>query len=62
MIELLEAFLQTNVGVGQITVDGLSIKYERAQALAELQYWKTKAAQADGTRRKTARINLDTTW
>jgi len=50
MITLLEAFLQTSVGVSSIKhPDGRTITMDRAQAMAELSYWTSvKSQQARG--------------
>lgn len=59
MIEALEAFLATNVGVGQVTVDGTSVRYERAEALRQLEYFKR---QRDARKSKVSSINLGSAW
>jgi len=36
----------------------VSIKYNRTQALAELDYWESKAARSDGTRPIALSVDL----
>jgi len=43
MIDLLQAFLQTGVGVGSIThPDGRKVTMDRAQAMEELAFWNAQ--------------------
>jgi len=50
MIDLLQAFLQTGVGIGKIKhPDGRDVTMNRKGAMEELAYWENvKAAQANG--------------
>lgn len=40
MITLLETALASNAGVVELSIGDKKIKYDRAQALAELDYWR----------------------
>lgn len=62
MITALEAFLLSNVGVGEIVVDGQKIRYERSNALTELKYWRGELAKVTGKRRVFNPINLGGSW
>jgi len=57
-VQALEQFLAQNVGVGQVTVDGTTVRYERSQALEELKYWRRQEAREAGRRRRATRIDL----
>jgi len=62
MVDTLEAALASNAGVVEVVVDGTRVRYDRAQALRELDYWKREAARKAGTRPKIASINLGSAW
>ncbi len=62
MVEALEKFLATNIGVGQVTVDGQTVRYERAQAMTELDYWQRKLAKEQGRRTLFRGFDLGTAW
>lgn len=52
------ALLASPAAVLTIVVDGQTVTYARAQAIAELKFWQTEAAKEAGTRRRIATINL----
>ncbi len=62
MVTLLEAALAKGAGVVQITVDGRTVRYDRAQAIKELEFWQRQAAKAAGTRPISVRANLGGAW
>lgn len=48
-----------NVGVGQVMVDGVMIRFENSDDRdAAIDRWEGKLAEADGTKPLTGRINL----
>lgn len=59
MITAIETALASNAGVVSITVDGESVRYDRMQALKELEYWKKEASKESGTRPTFAGIKLN---
>jgi len=58
MVTLLETALATNAGVVSVTIDGLQVRYDRKQALAELEHWRRRAAAESGTMPRYATIDL----
>jgi hypothetical protein len=50
MVDILEKALASNVGIDSVTVDGQTIRFNRSQALTELDYWKRQAAKEAGKR------------
>jgi hypothetical protein len=52
----LEALLAQCVGVQSITVDGQTVTYD--DLLRHYQVWKSRQARENGTRPRTAQINL----
>lgn len=58
MIQQIEAALAQNVGVAEISVDGQKVRFDRAQLLAELDYWMSRQ-QREGKKRPLFRsVNL----
>jgi hypothetical protein len=58
-IDALEAFLISNAGVSSFRhPDGRTVTFDRAQALKELSFWRTKDASATGTMFTRTRIGL----
>lgn len=62
MVDALETALASNVGVAEIVVDGEKVRYDRAQAMAELRYWKRQVARSNGRRPVVGQIRLDSAW
>lgn len=59
MIAALEdALVKTPIGVVQVTVDGQTVRYDRATALEELREWRRRAARLNGTRPVSGQIYL----
>ena len=58
MISQLETFLAKNVGVESVTVDGQTVRFERDQAMKELEYWRGMAAKESGKRKLFKPISL----
>ena len=58
MVETLETALQNNAGVVSVTVDGTTVRYDRAQAMKELDYWRRRAARQQGRRPRVSSISL----
>jgi hypothetical protein len=59
MVTTLEAAIAaTPAGTAEIEVDGRRVRYDRQQLVNELEYWRRRAAAADGTRPRCATINL----
>jgi hypothetical protein len=58
MIEALESALSENAGVVSVNVDGTSVRYDRQQALRELDYWQRQKAQQAGKRPRVSSVNL----
>lgn len=54
----LESALAQNLGVSEVVVDGVRVKYDRKQLLEELRFWKRKLAYATRRRRVSSGINL----
>lgn len=50
MVKLLEEAMEQNVGVAEVVIDGLKVRYDRAQLMVELDYWRRQAAKASGKR------------
>ncbi len=50
MVATLEAALAKNAGVVEVVVDGQKVRWDRAQALAELKYWRNRVARSTGRR------------
>lgn len=60
MVTLITQALRDNpVGIVTISVDGKTTSFERAQALAELKYWRQQAATEAGTRPRSFSIRMD---
>lgn len=51
MVDILEKALQSNVAIDSVTVDGQTVRFNREQALSELEYWRSQAAKETGKRR-----------
>lgn len=62
MVTVLETFLASNAGVVEVTVDGQRVKWDRAQALRELQYWQRRVQEEQGKRPRLSTINLGNAW
>lgn len=63
MVTAIETALQDSPGVVEIqTPDGTRVKYDRGQALSELQYWKRQQQIAANTRQKVKQIDLGGAW
>lgn len=62
MVEALTTALASNVGVVEVQVDGQRVKYDRKQALEELQFWQNQCNREDGKRPITGQIRLDGCW
>ena len=58
MIDALESALSENAGVVSVNVDGTSVRYDRQQALRELDYWKREQSRAQGRRPRASSVNL----
>jgi hypothetical protein len=58
MVSALEASLLANPGVANFAVDGMSMTYNRQQALEELKYWKRSVGRADNTRPLKLKLTL----
>lgn len=58
MVDALEAALVDNAGVAEVVVDGVRVKYDRKQALEELNFWRRQLARERGTRPIASSINL----
>ena len=55
-ITRLETLIAANVGVQNVSVDGVSVSY--ADLLKQYDYWKSRYAREQGTRPRVAQINL----
>lgn len=62
MVEALTTALASNVGVVEVQVDGQRVKYDRKQALEELQFWQSQCNRAEGKRPIAGQIRLDGSW
>lgn len=62
MVDLLEAALSKNAAVAEVVVDGQRVKFDRAQALLELDYWKRQAAKTAGTKPLFRGFDLGSAW
>ena len=62
MVRLIEDALSTNLGVAEIVVDGQKVRYDRAQLLTELAYWRRKAQAEAGTRPLTKGFDISSAW
>ena len=64
MVKMLEEALEANPLVAQVTVDGQTVRYDRAGALKELEYWRTKLATeaGTGTRLRFRGVNIGGSW
>jgi hypothetical protein len=62
MLALFETFLQSNVGVGSINIDGTAVTYNRQQALEEYKFWKSQVARENGSRPTFRGANLGGCW
>ena len=58
-ITALQTMLDANIGVGQVTVDGVTVRYERAQAQSELKALKRQLGRENGTRPVCSQVRLD---
>jgi hypothetical protein len=58
MINALQSALSENAGVVSVNVDGTSVRYDRKQALRELDYWQRQKAQSAGKRPRVSSVNL----
>ena len=61
MVTVLETALAANPLVDQVTVDGQTVKYNRAQAMRELEFWRKKVAKEGGKSRFRS-INISGAW
>ncbi len=62
MVTLLEDALATNPGVVEVTVDGQRVKYDRNQALKELDYWRDRAAKDAGRKSRFRGFDIGSAW
>lgn len=62
MVDKLEQFLSSNIGVDTINVDGQQVRFNRSQAMKELNYWKSVAAKEQHKRSLFRGFNLGTAW
>lgn len=62
MVDKLESALAENVGVVSVSVDGTSVRYDRAQAMEELKFWRRRLARESGRRPIVGQINLGGAW
>jgi len=62
MVQALEQALSKNVGVAEVIVDGQKVRYDRAQAMQELDYWRQRAAKQNGKRPRFRGIDVGTAW
>lgn len=59
MVESIETALSTTpAGTVEVQVDGQRVKWDRGQALRELEYWRKRAAVADGKKKPYRTIDL----
>lgn len=58
MVDTLEAFLAQGVGIGEVVIDGQRVRYDRKQAMDELDYWRRRLAQSEGRRKRYSTIDL----
>lgn len=58
MVDALEKFLAQGVGVGQVTIDGQTVRFERQQALDELEHWRRRLARQEGRRKRFNSLDL----
>ncbi|MFA9478518.1 hypothetical protein ACERK3_09440 [Phycisphaerales bacterium AB-hyl4] len=58
MVDTLEKFLAQGVGVGQVVIDGTTVRYDRKQAMDELEYWRRRLARQERRRRRFSTIDL----
>jgi hypothetical protein len=54
----IEEALSKNAGVQSVSTDGTTIQFNRAQLLAELDYWQRKAAKESGKRKPFKGLNM----
>lgn len=57
-IAALESFLASNMGVASVQIDGMSTRFDRAQAVMELDRWRREQVSAAGSRPVISRIRL----
>lgn len=62
MVRILEDFLKSNAGIKEVAVDGVTVVYDRAQALTELAMWRSNVSVASGTRPLYRGFNLGNAW
>jgi len=62
MVTNIKTALRKNPGVKKITVDGIGVDIDRAQALDELKYWKAEAAKEAGTKPVVSTMNLSSSF
>lgn len=62
MVAILEESLADNVGVREVSSDGQTVVFDRAQALEELDMWRRKAAVESGRRGLFRGVNLGSAW
>lgn len=62
MVDQIEQFLASNIGIAAINVDGQLVKFNREQAMQELSYWKTVAAKEQHKRSLFRGFNISSAW
>lgn len=62
MITTIETALASNAGVVEVLVDGQRVKWDRAQAVRELEYWRRRVQEEAGQRPRISTINLSNAW
>ena len=60
-VAALKTALATGAGVVSVTIDGQTVRYDRDQALRELQFYESRAARAS-TRPLSQQINMGGAW
>jgi len=58
MADALRLALAKGGAVAEVTIDGVTTRYDRPAALRELQFWERRAARAAGRRPLAATLDL----
>lgn len=62
MVKLLTDALSTNAAVAEVVIDGTTVRYDRAQALKELEFWTLRADREANRRPLSRGVNIRNAW
>ncbi|HUX00224.1 MAG TPA: hypothetical protein VMY35_04525 [Phycisphaerae bacterium] len=57
-IAAIETFLASGQGVASVTIDGMTTKFDRTQAIRELDFWRRELSKASAHKPVLGRIRL----